>query len=450
MESDANEQVRSPRPVGIVPHTHWDREWYAPFQAYRLRLVHVVDDLLDLLERDPYVRAVPARRPDRGGRRLPRGPTRRRRAHRRRWSTRAASRSARGWSSWTSSWCRARPSCATSSVASSAPASSVARCRSATSPTCSVTSRSCRRSSASPGSTTRWCGGVCRRPSTRTAFWWEAPDGSRVRAEYLYGSYSNGRELPADPEALVARARDYELELGPVALAGGALLLMNGSDHLPPQPELGHTVAAANAAQRDYAFSITSLPEYLAGQPSEGLPTWRGELRSGARANVLMGVASNRVDVHQAAAAAERAIERRAEPLSALVLDASAYPAALLDIAWRNLVLEQRARFLLRLQRRRGRRGGAGALSGSAPHRRRAHARRPRRARPAGGRAARLGRGREPHCRPLAEPSSPNCSPATVRRTSSTPTARARRGNWSARTPARGSRPSSPAGRSGG
>src|SRR5262249_60925395 len=41
------------RPVAIVPHTHWDREWYAPFQVYRVRLVRLVDSLLDLLERDP-------------------------------------------------------------------------------------------------------------------------------------------------------------------------------------------------------------------------------------------------------------------------------------------------------------------------------------------------------------------------------------------------------------
>ena len=33
--------------VGIVvPHTHWDRAWYLPFQAYRLRLVEMVADLL--------------------------------------------------------------------------------------------------------------------------------------------------------------------------------------------------------------------------------------------------------------------------------------------------------------------------------------------------------------------------------------------------------------------
>ena len=39
--------------VGIVPHTHWDREWYAPFQQYRVQLVHLVDDLLELLDGDP-------------------------------------------------------------------------------------------------------------------------------------------------------------------------------------------------------------------------------------------------------------------------------------------------------------------------------------------------------------------------------------------------------------
>jgi hypothetical protein len=83
----------------------------------------------------------------------------------------------------------------------------------------------------------------------RTAFWWEAPDGSRVRAEYLYGSYSNGRDLPKEATALVARARGYEAELGPARLDGGGMLLMNGTDHQAPQPWLGQVVADANAAQ---------------------------------------------------------------------------------------------------------------------------------------------------------------------------------------------------------
>ena len=36
----------------VVPHTHWDREWYLPFEQFRLRLGAVVDGVLDTLERD--------------------------------------------------------------------------------------------------------------------------------------------------------------------------------------------------------------------------------------------------------------------------------------------------------------------------------------------------------------------------------------------------------------
>jgi mannosylglycerate hydrolase len=37
----------------IVPHTHWDRAWYLPFQKYRYKLIEMVDDLLDLMENNP-------------------------------------------------------------------------------------------------------------------------------------------------------------------------------------------------------------------------------------------------------------------------------------------------------------------------------------------------------------------------------------------------------------
>ena len=36
----------------VCPHTHWDREWYSPFQTYRMRLVRLMDHLLDTLEQD--------------------------------------------------------------------------------------------------------------------------------------------------------------------------------------------------------------------------------------------------------------------------------------------------------------------------------------------------------------------------------------------------------------
>jgi alpha-mannosidase len=45
------------RRIAIVPHTHWDREWYKSYQDFRLNLVDMLDTLLPLLESDdsyPY------------------------------------------------------------------------------------------------------------------------------------------------------------------------------------------------------------------------------------------------------------------------------------------------------------------------------------------------------------------------------------------------------------
>ena len=324
--------------VAIVPHTHWDREWYAPFQTFRVRLVALLDTLIPLLERDlSYARFLLdgqtavlddylAVRPEAAARlarlaasgRLQVGP----------------------WMILMDEFMVSGETLVRNLQLGMARATALGG------PMAvgylpdmfgHVTQMPQLLASAGFKHAVVWRGVPAA--ITQTAFWWEAPDGSRVRAEYLYGSYSNGRDLPDDAKALVARVHGYELELGPAQLAGGDVLLMNGTDHQLPQPWLGRVVAEANAVQDDYRFVVTSLPEYLATQPTDGLATWPGELRSGARANVLMGVASNRVDVHRAAAAAERAGERRAEPLSALLRAPEDYPGALLDVAWHQLVL---------------------------------------------------------------------------------------------------------------
>ncbi len=326
-----------PTKVGIVPHTHWDREWYAPFQVFRARLVRLLDELLPLLERDlSYARFLLDGqtvvvddylevRPEAAG-------TLRRLA--------ATGRLSVG------PWMVLMDEFMVSGETIVRDLQLGMR-------------RAIELGGAMPvGYLPDMFGHIAQMPQilrlagldhavvwrgvpstvTQTAFVWEAPDGSNVRAEYLYGSYSNGRDLPDDAKQLVARARSYELELGPARLPGSAMLLMNGTDHQMPQPWLGRVIAEANEIQDDYRFVVTSLAEYLPEQPTEGLTTVRGELRSGVRANVLMGVASNRVDVHQACAVAERALERRAEPLSALLVPPDRYPDALLGIAWQKLV----------------------------------------------------------------------------------------------------------------
>jgi hypothetical protein len=176
----------------------------------------------------------------------------------------------------------------------------------------------------------------------RTAFWWRAPDGSQVRAEYLPQGYSNGAIVPDDATALVERIDEwtdlFAPLLGPDGDGAAPVLWMNGTDHLLPQPWLGRVVDEANRQQDRYRLEVTSLPAYLSSARTDGLPSWDGELRSGARANLLMGVASNRVDVKIAAARAERALEGLAERLAALYLPAARWPGALLDLAWREVI----------------------------------------------------------------------------------------------------------------
>src|SRR5438270_7413008 len=53
VESEGRKSRSAPRRnVAVVPHTHWDREWYSPYQTFRLRLVDTLDEFLPHLEAD--------------------------------------------------------------------------------------------------------------------------------------------------------------------------------------------------------------------------------------------------------------------------------------------------------------------------------------------------------------------------------------------------------------
>ena len=45
--------MKNCRIIHIIPHTHWDREWYVPFQNFRFRLVKAIDKLLEMTDRIP-------------------------------------------------------------------------------------------------------------------------------------------------------------------------------------------------------------------------------------------------------------------------------------------------------------------------------------------------------------------------------------------------------------
>jgi mannosylglycerate hydrolase len=323
------------RRIDIVPHTHWDREWYKSYQDFRLALVELIDTLIPLLERDAsyphfmldgqmavvddYLEVRPE-------------------AEERLRALAAAGRVSMGpWYILLDEFLASGETIVRDLQMGLARGAAFGGVMDV-------------------GYLPDMFGHIAQMPQilrlagfrdavvwrgvpsqvTENAFVWVAPDGSSVRAEYLPVGYGNGAALPDDAKALIRRTRDNVEEIE--EFLTGDLLCMNGSDHLMPQPWLGRVVAEANDIQDEFVFEVTSLEHYLAGASSDGLTTVEGELRSGSRANMLMGVTSNRVDVKRRGAVAERELERRAEPLSALFQAPASYPDRLLELAWREMV----------------------------------------------------------------------------------------------------------------
>ncbi|HLW17015.1 MAG TPA: alpha-mannosidase, partial [Actinomycetota bacterium] len=303
--------------IHVVPHTHWDREWYEPFESYRLKLVHAMDELLHVLDTDPgfrhfnfdgqiaaiedYLEIRPGAEEDlarqvKAGR-LGVGP----------WrilmdeflcSPETIVRNLQqGTSRADSLGGSQRLGYIPDSFGHIAQMPQLLRL-------CGFTEA------------TVWRG--VPRAVDRTEFHWEAPDGSQVRAAYLVTSYGNGVALPETVEELVTRTKRIVSDLAPFE-PGPVVLAMNGTDHRPPESHIPELFAKANAMQDEFEFRIGSMTEYLADTASlTNLPLWHGEMRSSARANLLMGVLSARMPLKQAEFAASTALERYAEPLSAL------------------------------------------------------------------------------------------------------------------------------------
>src|SRR5439155_19191350 len=119
---------------------------------------------------------------------------------------------------------------------------------------------------------------------------------------------------------------DFEARFRPW-FGDDAVLGMVGTDHMPLARDIPERVPEGTV--------VGTLGDYLAGAESANreLPCWRGELRSAARANLLPGVVSARIDLKDACARAERWLERYAEPLQALY-GGCPWPERFLGQAW--------------------------------------------------------------------------------------------------------------------
>jgi len=152
--------------------------------------------------------------------------------------------------------------------------------------------------------------------------WWESPDGSKVFLAYLRDSYSNAANLPVHNSEQFTQQISAARDSLSAHSAVNDYLIMLGTDHMEPSPYTSATIAYANEHLSGTQVIHSNLPEYfksISDQISnldKPLPTIRGELRACDHSPLLPGVLSTRMWIKQRNHGSQTLLEKWAEPFS--------------------------------------------------------------------------------------------------------------------------------------
>jgi Glycosyl hydrolases family 38 N-terminal domain/Glycosyl hydrolases family 38 C-terminal domain/Alpha mannosidase middle domain len=326
----------------VVPHTHWDREWYLPFEQFQLRLGAVVDEVLDVLQQDPdftsftldgqavvledYVEV----RPENEGRlrallaggRLEIGP-----------SYVLPDELLVGGESLVRNLLLGRIVCERFGVPPSPvgylPDSfghplQLPQVLAGFGIDTMIFSRGLGDQLDDVGVMFRWC----------------APDGSEVLAIQQLPSYSNFGHV-GDAVDAQARVEAIADRFGRALARAGVheLLLCAGDDHVRVRPDLPALCAELGTRLPGSEFVIAGYRDFVDALDPAALPTWSGELLGSRLQNILRGVNSARLYLKQANEAAESRLIA-VETLGALrtLHTGERFPVADFRLAWGRLL----------------------------------------------------------------------------------------------------------------
>ena len=178
-------------------------------------------------------------------------------------------------------------------------------------------------------------------PGRKMELTWRGPDGSEVLTHHLAFWYNNAQHFPADTEEAVRYTNAIIERQAPVSTTRH-LLLMNGVDHLEAQPDLAPILEGLQGKLSEGTEIVHgTLPDFLDAvkEAAPELDVWEGELREDRGCQILAGTLSTRMYLKQANERAQTALERWAEPwLAASVAHGGKDDSALLKYAWKLLL----------------------------------------------------------------------------------------------------------------
>jgi mannosylglycerate hydrolase len=333
---------KKPYKAFIVPHTHWDREWYQTFQQFRIRLINLINNLIDILENDKafsdftldgqtivledYLEVHPERREilkkyiTEG--RIHVGP----------------------WYILPDEFLVSAESIVRNLLLGHKIASEFGRVMKIgyiPDPFGHISQMPQILKGFGIDNIIFWRG-IEYDQSQGNEFIWQGPDGTELFAVHLPKvGYCNAMSLPED----VGQAYKLIKEAIEDLLSretSKSLLLLNGVDHLEAQPHIPRLVKELNKSFTDIEIKQGNLEEYIDYAKETIKPNLNkvtGEFRSGKDAPILQSVYSSRMYIKQANERWETLLENWAEPTASLAwLLGNNYPQNLIWTSWKWLL----------------------------------------------------------------------------------------------------------------
>jgi len=178
--------------------------------------------------------------------------------------------------------------------------------------------------------------------SEATEFRWTSRDGSEVTTAVMPTGYSGIKGMPADEGLQAFRFRHIRGHLETLAQRNttNSSLLMAGTDQQPWDPRLPALIEAENEAQNEYRYELGDIEQYFEALESEGdLQPVIGEMLMGKYSRIHRGIYSTRYDIKKANADAETLITNVLEPILCIGWSLGfPYPHGLLENAWKMLL----------------------------------------------------------------------------------------------------------------
>ncbi len=184
-----------------------------------------------------------------------------------------------------------------------------------------------------------WRGASERHGSTKNNFYWKSESEGEVLVHLMPLGYAIGKYLPVEEEALRKRMSKYMpvLERGAV---NDAILVANGHDQMPIQKDIYEVMDTMKKIYPDKTFFLSKYENVFEEvEQVKDLDTLQGELLDGKYMRVHRSIFSSRADLKSSNTRIENKITNILEPLASLAHSfGEEYHEGLIEAIWKELM----------------------------------------------------------------------------------------------------------------